>query len=592
MRIHLYVLFWIYFLSVTNHKIYSQDFLKVYDDAINYAETKIKRLPNGDLLLATSSLESLRNGGKEASLFCQRIDYCGQLIWSYTYKIPDDHVILNDLAILNSEELVLFGSIYEGLKESIFLFKVNIHTGINEELKVYNPGTVDHFTYSMDIKDENIFIYGLLLDFNTKKNGFIAQFNSKLNFIWANKFLPFESSGKAVLTAENSIFCFSGNYLFKLNTKGISQWAFEIKGDKTLKIIAGPILNEDGAIFEATADSAHFLFKINNKGEKLWETERYIGFGIPSAISTLSDGNLHISILKNHLNLKAIGQLIFTKSGQLLSSSTFIFPQLINTTILNQNIDASLTNTLIGSIDPFISKKGEINSFLLQYSLTDNSLECLNLEVSSLNKNPFTPITMEPLTPSYSAFNITQERVFRPDTLRWNRIYKPYCQVESKEIPLQIDTILACNASWKVTLPGDEYIWWDNYPYKERNISIPGIYKAYKLSCTNPGVYLFTLKKKGCDCPIFIPNAFSPNNDGVNDLVEIYSSCQIITYQWKVFSRWGDLIDQGKDEGWTGIKSGLNFPQDTYVMVFTYMIKDIDGKLQDGQQVQILSLIR
>jgi gliding motility-associated-like protein len=199
---------------------------------------------------------------------------------------------------------------------------------------------------------------------------------------------------------------------------------------------------------------------------------------------------------------------------------------------------------------------------------------------------------MEPLTPSYSAFNITQEKVFRPDTLRWNRIYKPYCQVESKEIPLQIDTILACNASWKVTLPGDEYIWWDNYPYKERNISIPGIYKAYKLSCTNPGVYLFTLKKNGCDCPLFIPNAFSPNNDGINDIVEIYSSCEIINYQWKIYSRWGNLIDNGMNDGWTGIKSGVPLPQDTYLLVINYKIKDIDGKLQEGQQVQILSLIR
>lgn len=592
MRIGYTIWLSIFTFLITQNDSYSQDYLKVYDDAINYAETKIKRLPNGDLLLATSSLESLRNGGKEATLFCQRIDYCGQIIWSYAYKIPDDHIILNDLGILNKNELVLYGSIYEGLKESLFLLKINIQTGVNEELKVFNPGTVDHFTYSMDIRNETIIIYGLLLDFNTKKNGFIAQFNSNLNFIWANKFLPFESSGKAVITPEETIISYSGNYLFKFNNKGLPQWAFEIKGDKTLKIIAGPILNADGVIFEAKADSAHFLFKINNKGEKLWESERFSGFGRPSAISILSDGNLHVSILKNHLNLKSIGQLIFSKAGQLVSSSIFILPQLINTTILNQNIDAYSTNTLIGSIDPFIGKKGEINSFLLQYSLNNKSLECLNLETTTLKINPFTPIRFEPLIPSFSTFNITQEKVFRPDTIRWNRIYKPYCQVESKEIPLKIDTVLACNESWKVTLPGEEYIWWDNFPTKERNISVPGIYKAYKLSCTDPGIYLFTLKKNGCDCPLFIPNAFSPNNDGINDIVEIYSSCEIISYHWKIYSRWGNLIDNGMNDGWTGIKSGVPLPQDTYVLVINYKIKDIDGKLQEGQQVQIVSLIR
>jgi hypothetical protein len=103
----------------------SQDYLNVYLDSIHFAETKIKRLPNGDIILATSSLESLRNGGKEARLFCQRINYCGQVMWSYAYKVPDDHIIMNDLAILNTNEIVLYGSIYKGLKESIFLMKIN-----------------------------------------------------------------------------------------------------------------------------------------------------------------------------------------------------------------------------------------------------------------------------------------------------------------------------------------------------------------------------------------------------------------------------------------------------------------------------------
>ena len=39
-------------------------------------------------------------------------------MWSYAYKVPDDHIIMNDLAILNTNEIVLYGSIYKGLKES------------------------------------------------------------------------------------------------------------------------------------------------------------------------------------------------------------------------------------------------------------------------------------------------------------------------------------------------------------------------------------------------------------------------------------------------------------------------------------------
>jgi gliding motility-associated-like protein len=582
----------IFLLSVMINEGEAQDYFKVYDDAINYAETKIKRLANGDILLATSSYESLRNGGKDATLFCQRLDYCGQVIWSYAYKIPDDHIILNDIALLNQDELVLYGSIYQGLKESIFLIKINTRNGFNGELKVFNPGTVDHFTYSMDIIDENIIIYGLLLDFNTKKNGFVAQFNTKLNFIWANKFSPFESSGKAVVAPDKSIFCFSGNYLFKLTSKGSSQWAFEIKGGKTLKIIGGPILHIDGAVFEALQDSTHFLFKINQKGEKLWESERFPGTGIASAITHSSNGDLFISYLKNQMNQKYIAQLLLSKSGILENSSTFLLPKILKSTSLNQNLDANETNTLIGSIDPFLGKKGDINSFLLQYSIKDKSMDCLKLEPSTLKNISQTPVTLESITPQFSAFNMTQEKVFRPDTVTWNRMNTANCQLESKVLPKNVDTLLDCKSSWKITLPGSDYIWWDQDLNRERLISVPGIYKAYKLSCTDPGIILFTLKKNECDCPLFIPNAFSPNDDGIHDTLEFYSSCELHHYTWKIFSRWGDLIDQGVGGAWTGSKTGRPFPQDTYVMILHYTFKDASGKLQEGQKVQTINLLR
>ena len=346
---------------------YSQDFLNVYLDSTHYAEIKIKRLPNGDIILATSSLESLRNGGKEARLFCQIINYCGQVMWSYAYKVPDDHIIMNDLAILNTNEIVLYGSIYKGLKESIFLMKINVENGLNEEMKVFNPGTVDHFTYSIDIKDNTIIIYGLLLDFNTKKNGFIAQFNTKLNFMWAKKFFPFESSGKIAIQLDHSFIAFSGNYLFNLSKDGSPFWTFEMKGDKTAKIIGGPLITADGIIFEGVADSAHFLFKINNKGEKIWETQRYKGLGKASALSNLKNGSIYVSLLTQTTDKKNLSHIVFLNDGLVSSISNILLPLPLSSTLLHQQVDNQNINTLIGSIDPFISKKGDINSFLFKY---------------------------------------------------------------------------------------------------------------------------------------------------------------------------------------------------------------------------------
>lgn len=45
-------------------------------------------------------------------------------------------------------------------------------------------------------------------------------------------------------------------------------------------------------------------------------------------------------------------------------------------------------------------------------------------------------------------------------------------------------------------------------------------------------------------CKIYVPNAFSPNNDGFNDFFQIYSgqSCLIENFSIQVFNRWGQLV--------------------------------------------------
>ena len=72
--------------------------------------------------------------------------------------------------------------------------------------------------------------------------------------------------------------------------------------------------------------------------------------------------------------------------------------------------------------------------------------------------------------------------------------------------------------------------------------------------------------------PIFtfyIPNAFSPNDDGDNDYFN-GKGVGIVKYKLMIFDRWGDLIfvtEKLDDKGWDGIVSGGDAiaQQDTYV---------------------------
>jgi gliding motility-associated-like protein len=69
--------------------------------------------------------------------------------------------------------------------------------------------------------------------------------------------------------------------------------------------------------------------------------------------------------------------------------------------------------------------------------------------------------------------------------------------------------------------------------------------------CIGSDSVLITVDKKCGD--IFVPSAFSPNNDGHNDLLYLRGTC-IQNMYFKVYDRWGRLMFESTDpsKGWDG----------------------------------------
>ena len=75
--------------------------------------------------------------------------------------------------------------------------------------------------------------------------------------------------------------------------------------------------------------------------------------------------------------------------------------------------------------------------------------------------------------------------------------------------------------------------------------------------------------KKGCigdENDLFIANVFSPNNDGVNDLLAIEGNGLANIY-WAIYDRWGNLLFEAFDQShpWDGSKKGNPMESGTYV---------------------------
>ena len=81
---------------------------------------------------------------------------------------------------------------------------------------------------------------------------------------------------------------------------------------------------------------------------------------------------------------------------------------------------------------------------------------------------------------------------------------------------------------------------------------------------------------------IGVPNAFTPNADGENDLLEIkYSSALIVeNYKMQIFDRWGGVLYQSNDinERWDGTSNGRKIPSGV-VIYFLEFPCHIDGSI-------------
>lgn len=71
-----------------------------------------------------------------------------------------------------------------------------------------------------------------------------------------------------------------------------------------------------------------------------------------------------------------------------------------------------------------------------------------------------------------------------------------------------------------------------------------------------------------CKTPVYAPNAFTPNGDGINDEWRpLWSTDPGATIQWSVFDRWGHVLfsSTNADDAWDGTDAGTPVANGSYV---------------------------
>jgi gliding motility-associated-like protein len=76
----------------------------------------------------------------------------------------------------------------------------------------------------------------------------------------------------------------------------------------------------------------------------------------------------------------------------------------------------------------------------------------------------------------------------------------------------------------------------------------------------------FKVKVEQCECPVYVPNSFTPNADGLNESFKP-STCAARKYNMRIFNRWGEELFESNDvnNGWDGRFEGRLVPEGAYI---------------------------
>ena len=150
----------------------------------------------------------------------------------------------------------------------------------------------------------------------------------------------------------------------------------------------------------------------------------------------------------------------------------------------------------------------------------------------------------------------------------------------------------------KLVPPAHTIQWFRN------NTLIPGIFSdtlrindgaAYRVTLTNSNgcasiASNTVITAVVCVTGIYVPDVFTPNGDGINDVIKPITP-GIKKFRWfRIYNRWGNLVFESADaqKGWDGKLRGKDQPAETYIWV----VEGADSRGISIKKTGMLNLLR
>ncbi|MBN9380426.1 MAG: gliding motility-associated C-terminal domain-containing protein [Chitinophagaceae bacterium] len=172
--------------------------------------------------------------------------------------------------------------------------------------------------------------------------------------------------------------------------------------------------------------------------------------------------------------------------------------------------------------------------------------------------------------------------VYRPGTYAVTAtvgqcVYKDTLTVridDSLKVSMIKDTTL-CNGEdfWlQVNGNADSLIWQDGAVSASYKVEQSGIYTVVAKNGCGKDTLRATVNLTACACQLLLPNAFTPDGNGRNDIFRPLHACEMKDFQMAIYDRFGELVFRSSSPGvgWDGTFGGHKVPSGSFIWMVHY----------------------
>lgn len=163
---------------------------------------------------------------------------------------------------------------------------------------------------------------------------------------------------------------------------------------------------------------------------------------------------------------------------------------------------------------------------------------------------------------------------------------------DTLKLALGRDTILCQGETFILTPTANttDYTWQDGSRTGSYTATTTGLYRIIAQNGCGRDTAEMNIVFDPCPCALLLPNAFTPNGDGVNDNFRPLHACDMESYSMTIFNSYGEKIFFSTDplKGWNGKLKNSLLKQGNYVWSVSYIKPSTKKAIQKQGNILLL----